>query len=175
MVTEPHPFPVVCEQESQPSGSSIAGMLPRHVEHFWRQVDRSGCCCWLWTGHLNLGYGRFKYRLGPNDCRSSQAHRVAYELLVGPIPEGLHLDHLCRVRNCVNPAHLEPVTPAENTHRSLRSRGAEIDKCINGHEKTPENTYVAPKTGAKACRICRREVNRRREATRPKRDRRRSA
>src|ERR1019366_4519713 len=70
--------------------------------------------CWLWTGGLNRGgYGQF---MTP-PC--TVAHRVAYELFVGPIPEGLQLDHLCRVRSCVNPQHLEPVSQQENIRRGL--------------------------------------------------------
>lgn len=142
--------------------SAVEGILPRHVEYFWQKVDRSGCCCWIWMGQLRAsGHGVFKYRLGPDDCRTSSAHRVAYELLVGPIPEDLDLDHLCRVRNCVNPAHLEPVTSTENTIRGWRSRGQEVGKCINGHEKTPDNTYVVPRTGVKVCRICKRAATQR--------------
>jgi len=83
-------------------------------ERFWPKVDRGGAC-WLWTGALYVnGYGAFR---GP-DGRTIRAHRFAYERVVGPIPEGLDLDHLCRVRACVNPAHLEPVTRAENLRRA---------------------------------------------------------
>ena len=72
--------------------------------------------CWLWTSPLDRdGYGHIQ--IGRKMCR---AHRVAYEWLVGPIPEGLTIDHLCSVRNCVNPSHLEPVTAAENALRAQR-------------------------------------------------------
>ena len=77
--------------------------------------------CWVWTGRLNDdGYGvlDMSWRGGGPKLRS--AHRLAYELLVGPIPDGLELDHLCFVRSCVNPAHLEPVTHAENLRRAAR-------------------------------------------------------
>ena len=76
---------------------------------FWAKVDKTETC-WLWTGGQSAGYGRFGFKGRPN----LGAHRFAYELLVGPIPPGLDLDHLCRVRNCVNPDHLEPVTRREN-------------------------------------------------------------
>ena len=70
--------------------------------------------CWMWTGAVaTSGYGRIG-----EGARTLQAHRVAYQLLVGPIPEGLHIDHLCRVRLCVRPDHLEPVTQAENNIRA---------------------------------------------------------
>ena len=76
--------------------------------------------CWLWTGCTNRGgYGLTKFR-----GRTTGAHRAVYRLLVGPIPEGLDLDHLCSVRLCVNPAHLEPVTHAENVRRAMKRRAA---------------------------------------------------
>ena len=71
--------------------------------------------CWVWTGAVSTGgYGR----IGIDGNRLAQAHRVAYQLYVGPIPEGLHVDHLCRNRLCVNSDHLEAVTQAENNRRS---------------------------------------------------------
>lgn len=89
---------------------------------FWDKVDKAGAVpahlpesgpCWFWTGtRSDEGYGSVRWE-GP----MLKAHRVAYELLVGPIPEGLEIDHLCRVTSCVNPAHLEPVTPAVNVAR----------------------------------------------------------
>lgn len=79
-------------------------------------VDENGC--WIWQRSLNrAGYGAW-----PRRRDSSLAHRRMYELHVGPIPEGLHLDHLCRVPSCVNPEHLEPVTNAENSRRGNRTR-----------------------------------------------------
>jgi hypothetical protein len=80
--------------------------------------------CWNWTGALSRnGYGRF----GPQAGLTVGAHRFAYELLVGPIPEGLDLDHLCRNRRCVNPAHLEPVGRSENLARGATARGLAAD------------------------------------------------
>lgn len=85
---------------------------------FWARVDRRDPdYCWLWVGPLNSnGYAVISE--GGRRGRGIRAHRYAYELLVGPIPEGLHLDHLCRVRHCVNPKHLEPVTKTENARRA---------------------------------------------------------
>ena len=98
------------------------------------------------------------------------AHRVAYELTNGPIPDGLELDHLCRVRHCVNPSHIEAVTHRENT---LRGTGpiphrARQSHCKHGHEFTPENTYRLP-NGCRHCRTCSIEWTRRRRE-RDKRD-----
>lgn len=90
---------------------------------FWtmvdKDVDRDGC--WTWTGKKgSKGYGLV--HVDSASGRQQQAHRAAYELVVGPIPDGLELDHLCRVRVCVNPAHLEPVTRAENMRRMWEQR-----------------------------------------------------
>lgn len=102
--------------------------------------------CWLWTANSTAeGYGQ--YREGN---RIVYAHRVAYELAVGPIPEGLHLDHLCRITSCVNPGHLEPVTPAENVRRAAKAK----THCRNGHLYNATNVLVEP-SGKRRCRICR--------------------
>lgn len=121
------------------------GNLATLDQRYWSKVDRSGGdnACWLWTAFTQKGYGRFE---------GVVAHRVAYELLVGPIPDGLQLDHLCRVRQCVNPAHLEPVTNAENARRAAVAR----THCVHGHEFTPENTSLN-RRGARVCRTCTRE------------------
>jgi len=82
---------------------------------FWSRVNKSGPNgCWLWDGaHVGSGYGQASF----GGVRQV-AHRVAYELTVGPVPESLQLNHLCRNRGCVNPAHLEPVTASENKRRA---------------------------------------------------------
>jgi hypothetical protein len=89
------------------------------AERFWTKVDRHGPeACWLWLGQLNQwGYGHFCRTIAPGVHRTVKAHRFAYTLLVGPIPAGLTLDHLCGRRHCVRPDHLEPVTNAENLRR----------------------------------------------------------
>jgi hypothetical protein len=87
--------------------------LPRPAEErFWPKVQKTDGC-WLWTGAKSKGYGSFR----PDNKTNGWAHRFAYELLVGPIPDGLHIDHLCRVPACVNPAHMEIVTLVENVLR----------------------------------------------------------
>lgn len=121
-------------------------------ERFWRRVTKTETC-WLWSGVLSNGYGkvRINYVL-------QYAHRVAYTWLVGPIPEGMTLDHGCRVRNCVNPEHLDPATNADNVLRGegLAAQNKRKTHCVRGHRFTAENTYVRP-NGGRNCRACRRE------------------
>jgi hypothetical protein len=93
-------------------------------------------------------------RNGPN----VSIHRYIYELFSGPIPVGLVLDHLCRVRHCVNPEHLEPVTIAENVRRGLKGRM--VTHCPKGHEYTPENTYTYNRRECRRCKIDRISVSR---------------
>lgn len=120
---------------------------------FWQKVDKRPDGCWLWTGAVNgHGYGHIKI-----DGRMIPAHRVAYEMSGKAIPEGLDLDHLCRVRTCVRPAHLEPVTRRVNGLRgtSPLAAFARQTHCKRGHEFTPENTYEW--RTSRICRTCRRE------------------
>ena len=125
----------------------------RSVEdRFWSKVDTGGEC-WLWLASLYPGgYGNFW-----DGTRHVRAHRWAYERLVGPIPEGLQLDHLCRVRVCVNPDHLEPVTNRENIMRGegLTAKQARQTHCKRGHEFTEANTYLQKRDGGRVGRVCR--------------------
>jgi HNH endonuclease len=117
------------------------------AEAFWASVEKSDGC-WLWRASTNgRGYGTF---------RSQMAHRVAYELLTGPIPDGHELDHLCDVRKCVNPSHLEPVVPRVNRLRAGNwiVLQAEQTHCRRGHRYTPETVYVDAR-GKRHCRPCR--------------------
>lgn len=112
--------------------------------------------CVLWTGARNPGgYGTF-YMGG----KTRLAHRLAYEMFVGPIPEGLQLDHLCRTRHCVSPACLEPVTSRENTMRGEGLAVINLQKtsCPSGHEYDEANTSFY--RGMRYCRACDRERKR---------------
>jgi hypothetical protein len=123
-------------------------------ERFEACVDRSGQC-WMWTGLvLPCGYGRLSV-----DGKQVYAHRYSYEQTVGPIPEGLELDHLCRVRACVNPNHLEPVTRRENIRRGVSVVAANAVKthCRNGHPFDEANTYIRA-NGGRECRPCRKQA-----------------
>jgi hypothetical protein len=110
--------------------------------------------CWLWTGATtNNGYAMIRAA-----GRQVYAHRLAYELFVGPIAPGMHLDHVhargCRHKHCVNPTHLEPVEPAENTRRAAALR----THCPSGHPFDDENThYTATQPTVRRCKACMRE------------------
>jgi hypothetical protein len=126
------------------------------TSRFWAKVEKTDTC-WLWTGATQTnGYGRVAW-----DGKVPLAHRVSYELENGPVPDGLHLDHLCRVRNCVRPDHLEPVPQRTNTLRGtgLTAVNARKTHCVRGHEFTPENTGSRPDRPQRICRACKRLQN----------------
>lgn len=133
------------------------------IDRIMRRVSKHPNGCWIWAGCTTKGYGQVRAReLGGTKL----VHRVVYERLVGPIPEGLELDHLCRAPTCCNPAHLEPVTHAENMRRgqgllNMIATRRGLTHCKNGHEFTPENTYVNPGTNTRRCRECHRQWTRR--------------
>jgi hypothetical protein len=119
-------------------------MLPGRIEERIHPEPNTGC--WLWDGSGPDGYGSAWW-----GGKLHRAHRLVYEMAVGPIPKGLGLDHTCRVRCCVNPAHLEPVTQRENIRRSPLMAGK--SECKHGHTFTPENT-IWRKNGTRKCRAC---------------------
>ena len=137
--------------------------MANRTRDFWSLVDHRGSDeCWPWLGALNRGYGRF----GRN---ALLAHRVTYQEMVGPIPDGLELDHTCHSfdetcvggescqnRRCVNPAHLELVTHHENMRRGRTFAAVNGAKthCSRGHEFTVENTYIHPQRGTRHCKAC---------------------
>jgi len=139
---------------------------PTSLERFLAKVDKQPNGCWHWTATISdAGYGRFRV-----DGTSLRAHRFAYQLFVGPIPQGLHIDHVCHGldaacaggrtcmhRRCVNPEHLEAVTQRENLLRGLTSpaRNAAKTHCVNGHPFNEVNTRFSG--GGRRCRSCERE------------------
>lgn len=124
--------------------------LPEWFRRFWAKVIVRPWDCWEWTASLRKdGYGRFALNGGPQ-----LSHLVAYRFLVGSVPEGLKLDHLCRNRKCVNPEHLEPVTDKENVRRGdgLAAINARKVACPNGHPLEEGNLYVS--AGKRRCKVC---------------------
>ena len=114
--------------------------------------------CWLWTGAVSQGYGRF--HLPPHQM--VRAHRWIWEHENGPIPGGMLLDHRCRVPSCVNPRHLRVVTPLGNALAEGSLSNAAKDRCKRGHELTPANTYVYHRPFRRCCKTCIMESNDRR-------------
>ena len=136
-------------------------------QRFWKYADKDGPPpepgtlaherdlgrCWVWTGTVTGGYPRIAI-----DSRPMAAHRYSYELAGGTLVPGLQLDHLCRVTWCVNPLHLEQVSPRENTMRGKGPAAINAAKelCANGHEFTESNTYYRP-DGNRTCKECGRD------------------
>lgn len=128
---------------------SIVNHLPENMRTKIRETPDG---CWEWTGAIqSSGYGSVGYA-----GKIALTHRLAYEMLVGAIPNGLHIDHLCRNRPCCNPAHLEAVTQKVNTLRGVGFAAVNVVKthCKNGHQYVEANTYV-DKRGSRSCRTCR--------------------
>lgn len=131
---------------------------PAH--RFWSKVNRQGPLpqgrsdlgpCWLWEGALVRGYGMF---YASPDVLYVKAHRWSYEAEVGPIPDGLQIDHLCRTPACVNPTHLQPVTARENNLRSesFAAQNARKTHCPQGHPYSGDNLRI--NRGHRRCRTC---------------------
>lgn len=141
---------------------------PTLLERVMTRVDKAGPVpaerpdlgpCWIWTGYvMPFGHGQVNRGTG---LGTALVHRVVFEHLMGDVPEGLELDHLCRVPACCNPQHLEPVTHAENVRRGranevARRLAAQRTRCVNGHPYEGAN-YRITKNGRRRCRVCNRE------------------
>lgn len=128
------------------------------VSKFWSNCEKGEMHeCWPWRGRLYGGYGKYGFAY-----RQFLAHRLAFILTHGSIPSGLTLDHLCRNRACINPAHLEPVTLAENVLRgeSPPTKNRERTHCLNGHPLSGSNLYFyGPMKNWRGCLTCRRKRN----------------
>ena len=141
------------------------------MERFWSKVNKTKTC-WLWIGSMtSLGYGQLYH-----NKTTVSAHRIAYELCKGSIPKGLTIDHLCRVRHCVNPEHLEAVTGKENTLRGVGPSAINAKKthCPQGHPYSGNNLYIHPKRKSRMCRICRSHWDRRYNISGKRKNRRKS-
>jgi hypothetical protein len=168
-----------------PKATTRGDIRPGDLLDFWNNItvgEEFGDDCWEWQGLRNrAGYG--VWGVGRRCFGTGHAHRCSYTLFVGVVPDGLHLDHLCRNPACVRPDHLEPVTPAENMRRKpsytdpvlgppiprhitaaiKRAERTHFDKC--GHPYTPENLYEHGENGKyRFCRTCKLARNRARRA-----------
>jgi hypothetical protein len=135
------------EVSPEKSRAEIESILSRYGGHIAWPAEPTAC--WQWTGHIcQEGYGK---------AGGAYAHRLFYLALRGPIPDGSVLDHLCRNRSCVNPAHLEPVSAGENVLRGLGRTVVAFHNatCTKGHPLSGPNLYLSPK-GQRQCRVCRR-------------------
>lgn len=148
-----------CYLRARRNGTPMPPVKTRSVDEWLRLIDQSDDGCWLWPGRRDTG----GYGVIDTGGTSLKAHRVTYEAWVGPIPPGYTLDHRCKVRHCVRPAHLQPMPLAQNIllgdgYSGLNARKT---RCIRGHEFTSENTITypsAPRT--RRCRACTRSARR---------------
>lgn len=132
----------------------MGSMRGTAVKRFFNKIEKHRSSdCWLWTAGLDhKGYARFRDDSG----KKVRAHRWAYEWFRSPIPEGLHIDHLCRNRHCQNPWHMDLVTNAENQQRGLVNQCKHKTHCVNGHPLSGENLHITAK-GARRCLECNRQ------------------
>lgn len=159
-LTAPLTNALVCEgAPAMPKFNPIPKLTPELIEHFWSKVDKTSDPngCHLWTGRIHYeGYGHFDI-----NQVSFQVHRIAWTLEVGPIPDGMLIDHVrargCVNRHCVNVAHLEPVPHRINVLRGdgPTAKNAAKTHCIHGHELIGDNIYErADRPGTRECRAC---------------------
>lgn len=138
-----------------PARKKESEMKPIDVERFWAKVNKTDTC-WLWTGAMvPQGYGQ-----AGADGKTWRAHRLAWLITHGELPpKPLVFDHVCRIRNCVNPSHLEAVSTRENVLRGVghTAQNARKTHCKNGHEYTAENTRLYGPHHYRCCRSCERE------------------
>lgn len=132
-------------------------MNQKYVDRFMSRIEVAPDGCWIWQSTINnQGYGVIAF-----EGKARKAHRFAHEVFIGPIPEGFDVDHLCRVRSCANPEHLEAVTHRENVLRGVgrAAQGARQETCVKGHPF--DSTTVRPNgRGQRVCRTCNNERNR---------------
>lgn len=162
---------------------SLDGAPKRSMrDRFESKILREEDGCWEWTGGHFKGTGYAIFNIpSPADgrWRPATAHRISYELYIGPIPNGLVIDHLCRNRGCVNPEHLEPVAQRINMLRGMAPSAVAVreNRCGRGHEFTPENTITRTRNGKakRDCRECVRATDRVRNKTDSRREHYRAA
>lgn len=132
---------------------SIPQLSPEQLDKFWYRVEvHQPSGCWQWRGTIERwGYGQFS--LGKK-AGKFRAHRVAYSVLIGPVPDGMQLDHLCRNNGCVNPDHLQVTTGRINTLRGYGTSGMNARKthCKRGHELSGDNIYQYG--NRRSCKLC---------------------
>lgn len=138
-------------------------MMTNLPDRFWDKVAADpNTGCWHWMAGTNpRGYGKFSL-----DGETLYAHRLSYVDAKGPVPEGLELDHRCRIKSCCNPNHLEAVTHRENVRRgeagaSTARRNAAKTHCPQGHPYSGDNLYIQASNGGRMCKECKRQRNRR--------------